>query len=471
MNTERKPMPGWIRIVAIFLAILFVGELFLFNSAGIKFSSKDYEGTELEEAADYLQDNDPYLNASRLQRMRNVAATLGTPKTYDEYSLFASVAIADQDYTRAAGYLNTCAEMFTGDDKELADIYVKIGCLWALDKQWKAAGDSFSHAISLNSENSKAYLMLCEARLNTQEYERALDALETYGTMESYRPEEFDALIQLQVNLGRFEDALSSCDQALEAPDTDKPTFLNYKAQTAYLMGNFAEAKRLAQESLDAGGGKTQGLSLISLCCSQEGDYSGAFLAASKILEEENAAPSDFEQAVQYAYLVSDYPSIEEFSSTALEKFGDTPETVVFRKWLGIAQVEKDDYTQALKNLTEYFQKEGKDAISPELYYLRGLCALANEDYALAEKDFSSGMKSDELKDECLYNRGLCRMKLEKTELAAQDFQEIIDRNADNEILKMTCELLEIDEETLQIARNEGIASKQSTEAGKNEAS
>ena len=201
-----------IRVIALVLALLLFGEIVFSSSVAVSFSSKKYADTELETPAEYIERNDDYLTAGTLSRMRAAVRLLGEPKDYDQFSLFASVAIADEEYDKAAEYLLRAAELYPGDEKGLAAVHVKIGCLRALNKEWSAAAAQFEKAIELDDSSSDARLMLCETYLNMRDYEKALAALEEYSVTEELSGQELDALVQLQIDQQKYDDALASCE-------------------------------------------------------------------------------------------------------------------------------------------------------------------------------------------------------------------------------------------------------------------
>ena len=450
-NTPRKSFfPLWVRIVALILAILLIGEIIFSRSVAVNFSSRKYADTDYEHAAEYIEQNDSYLTAGTLSRMRAAASMLGEPKTYEQFSLFASVAIADEDYAKAADYLLRAAEVYEGDDKGLAALYIKVGCLNALDGSWSTAASRFEKAIQLDDTDPSAWLMLCETNLNLGNYEKALSDLETYSTFTELSDEEFDALIQLQISLEKYDDALSSCQKAEETGRIPPADIALYRAQISYMQGDYEKCMELARSSIADGGDPARCNSLIALCCESTGDYKAALAACLELIDKGQADLTIYQQAAQDAYLTSDYENVIRVSEEALEKFGESDETLVFKKWLGLSYFETNDLANAEKNLTAMIDS---GETMPELNYLRGVCEMGDGKYEEAVSDFTASLVSEDLYDEALYNRGLCYIKLGDTDAAAVDFQEVIDRDEDEEIIAMICELLGITPEQLEASR------------------
>lgn len=146
-------------------------------------------------------------------------------------------------------------------------------------------------------------------------------------------------------------------------------------------------------------------------------------------------------QSVQDAYLREDYDSVISLGQAALKKYGETSDTLIFKRWLGLSYFEKNDLTTAEKYFNEIL--ESSESL-PEFNYLRGVCQMSNAQYEDAILDFSAALASDELMDESLYNRGLCYISVGNTDAAAADFQNILDRNQDQEMVNLVNELLQL---------------------------
>ena len=140
-------------------------------------------------------------------------------------------------------------------------------------------------------------------------------------------------------------------------------------------------------------------------------------------------------------------------SASALEKLELEESSVLdFKKWLGIAQLELENYADAEKNLSAYLAAD--DSLK-ELFYLRGLCRLSIEDYKGAEEDFTEAMSQEDIQDESQYNRAICRLQLEDSKGAAADFEEILNRGKDPEVIAMVYDLLGLTEEDAASTKEE----------------
>lgn len=446
---KKSIFPKSIRIIALILAVLLLGEVVLSSSVAVSFSSRKYDDSQYEQAAKYIERNDSYLTAGKLSRMRAAVSMLGEAKTYEQLSLFASVAIADEDYAGAADYLIKAVAVCK-DERELPYAYLKIGCLMALSGSWSDAATYFNRSLALDEANPDAWLMLTEAYLNGGDYEKAYKTLETYSSFEALSPEEFDALIQLKINLEKYEDALADCDKAERDGSLAAADIALYRGQINYGMGDYAAALEQARKCRDAGGDLLKAGSLIALCCEEIGDYQTALDTCLDLIGRGLADLTLYQLAAQDAYLLSDHETVIRVSEEALKKYGESGDALVFQKWLGLSYFESNDLVKAEQSLTVVIDS-GESM--PELNYLRGICEMGSERYAEAVSDFSLVLSDPELADEALYNRGLCYIQLGDNEAAAVDFQAVIDRNSDEEVIALICDLLDISQEQLEASR------------------
>ena len=447
-----KPKSTWplyVRIIAALLVILLIGELALSNMASVKFNASKYADTEYSEAAEYLEENDEYISSTKLERMRAVVRTLQTPKTYEQYFLFASVAIADGDYAKAVEYLKKCIELYEGeDDKELSELYIKCGCLWALQGDWDMAAEELKKGLELDPSNADGQLMIAEVYLRTENYEKALEYMELYEKENPLDASQYIAVATMQFSLGRYAEAVNSCDLAMEQENCDKASVLYLRAQCYYMMEEYDKAQSDSERCYDEGGDELETKLLGAMCCENRGDLRGALDCYRSMIDAGLQDQSLYERAVSCAYSLDDYESMASVSASALEKLElDENSALDFKKWLGIAQLELENYADAEKNLSAYIDAD--DSVK-ELFYLRGLCRLSIEDYAGAEKDFTESMTQEDIQDESQYNRAVCRLQLEDSKGAAADFEEILTRNKDPQVIAMVYDLLGLTEEDIE---------------------
>ena len=112
-QAEKKlPKRLWRRIMAAFMALVLIAAMFLGYAAQIRFGQLQYVGTVLEHAASVTADNTEYLSESALKRAWNILRyAVGKPRTYDEYDMYASLAIAQTEYSEAIPYMQGCIDL------------------------------------------------------------------------------------------------------------------------------------------------------------------------------------------------------------------------------------------------------------------------------------------------------------------------------------------------------------------------
>ena len=118
------------RVLAILMVLFLVLSMFLTYRAQIRFSGLNYVGQISEYAARVTEDNTGYLSQSTLDRAWTILrTTIRHPRTYEDYNMYSSIAIAREDYTGAAEYLQGCIETFgsEGETTELALLYLRVG--------------------------------------------------------------------------------------------------------------------------------------------------------------------------------------------------------------------------------------------------------------------------------------------------------------------------------------------------------
>ncbi|MBE6970483.1 MAG: hypothetical protein E7442_10255, partial [Ruminococcaceae bacterium] len=95
--------------------VLLLG-IFLNGAIQIRFARLEYLGTVLEHAAAVTEENTDYLNDGSLKRAWNILRyAVGKPKTYDEYDMYTSLAIARTEYGEAIQYMQGCIDLYPGD--------------------------------------------------------------------------------------------------------------------------------------------------------------------------------------------------------------------------------------------------------------------------------------------------------------------------------------------------------------------
>ena len=445
-NTESKKKSNWpvaTRVIAAVLALVLLLQIGPFYTSKVLFKSDKYAGSEYETEADYISENDEYLSATRLKRMREITKTLGKPNNYEEYSLFASVAIADEKYAEAAKYLLRCISLCPGDHLEKSDLHVKLGAVFALDNDWAKCAEHMRRAVQLNPDNADGWLMLSESGLRIEDYAEALDAINHYGALRELDSDQYYAIAAMKLNLEDYEGAVESCNTMLEREDCNKADALLMRSQAYLLMNEFEKSLSDAKECQTLGGDISAALELQANCYEFVSNYEEALQTYETLVEMNAADEVILENAIECAYMAENYEAMIELCHMALDSSDSGVNTLEIKKWLGLSLLETEQFEESEKYLTEYLSENSS---SQELHYFRGVCRMSLEKYAEAEEDFTAMIENGLMLDECLYNRAMCRMLQEKADEAAEDFQLVIERGEDEEIIKLISDLLGLDE-------------------------
>ena len=444
VENKQHKRPLWVRLLSIFLAVLLFAQAGLISAAQLHFSAKNYAGSENEKAAELVAQDDAYLNAPLLERMRTIVSLLKKPETYDEYSMFASVAVADEEYDKAEDYLRECIRLFPeseGNKGELSDLYLKTGCVCGLDGNWQRAVGYLKKATAKNPRSEDAWLMLSESYLRCEEYESALDAMNSFSRLRVPDTDQLTAMATMELVLERLDDCIRDCGELLTLEDADRAAVFTLRSQAYLLAGENEKAIADAEEGLEAGGDETELLSIKANALEVQEHYEEALKIYDRLIHEENTDLELIRHAIPCAYMLNDYDAMYRYSKLALEQELGTEEILEFKKWLGISQLEKGEYEEAAANLSAYMEFD--DQVG-ELFYLRGVCYMAYGNYTAAVEDFTAAINLETLVDECLYNRGLCNTALGKGAAAEWDFNTIIKRSVNPELMAAAKEMTTI---------------------------
>lgn len=434
----KSKVPVLVRVLAIVLVLIFISQFILMGISRVSYSADKYDG-DLYSMARFIQENDEYLNAGYIQRLRNAVITLGKPKTFQEYYLFASAAIADNDYAKATEYLDSCIEMYEGAPSGLAILNIKQGCLYALMDNWTEAKKSFNQGVEQNPENADAWLMLAKACYNTEDYPRGIEAMDKVFELKEPGYEEYAMLASLQYNGGNYADAIETCTKALTCEDCDKQGLYYMRAKANYFSGKYADARSDAEKCISQGGDKMENTTFIAACYEGEKDYAAALKVLMDMIDSGVEDENVYQSALTFAYELDDYATQEKIVTRLMEYDCDESTELSLRSTLAIAQLQQDKFDEAEKNLNLCLEKQSGNA---QLIYLRGVCKMNQKNYDKAYDDFSTVIDSGVLIDECYYNRAVCKLGKGDAFAAESNLNIVIKRNANPEMVELSKKLI-----------------------------
>lgn len=403
----------WVSTLAITMAlVLFVGNQGVFSALKWAFGESD-----------------------PLQRIFSIIeGSTGDPQTIADYEQLANIAITQERYDEAAGYLEAAISA-AGEDEApeiIGALYTKLGSLHALRLDYDAAKNALTEAIARNEKDAQALILRAQIDIELGSYQSAVSDLEKYLSLEDRDAAIWTVMAQLYEAVGEYEKARESYGRAYALDESSIFNVLN-SARNEYLLGNFQAAidgynAFLALEK-DADGSVhfLRGVALLQL-----GEYENA---AADLLEaialEYTETALCYEQLSICYYALEDFEQVLTFGDKALEAGGQVTLDALYQR-MGVAAMSLERYEESVAYLTQSIE------LSPLLEgssYYRGVCNLALENYAQAAEDFTASIEQDFLSQFCYYNRGVCYVQLGEYESAIDDMEKtLLAENSDESL-------------------------------------
>ena len=247
LQAEKKlPKKLWRRLLAAFMALVLIAAMFLGYAAQIRFGQLQYVGTVLEHAASVTADNTEYLSESTLKRAWNILRyAVGKPKTYDEFEMYASLAIARQDYAGAIPYMQGCIDQYPGGSpREEAVLHMRLGSLYALSDDVENAITSFGRAIETEPALADAYLLRAQMLSLAGRQEAVVADIRSYDALVGDNPAIRVAVGGLYESAGEYESAAACYTLGLEQSGGTDPELLAARGRCLVLTENLGAARQ-----------------------------------------------------------------------------------------------------------------------------------------------------------------------------------------------------------------------------------
>lgn len=431
-----------LRILALALTAIILFNLFIGMEAQIRFSEREFAGKVAQYAARVTEENTEYLSKKDLDRAWDILKTLvRKPQTYDDYDMYASIAIAREDYESAVQYMQGCIDSYDGGSaKELALLYLRLASLCVLTGRYSEALDHLNLSASLDRSLSSVYFMRAEMKMVLGDTDGATEDVARYLELDGGDPVIMESLGQLYEVTG--EPARAAECYAL-ATDTDIHAYVDRARcliQTEDTKGarDCLTAYRAVSEE-DANGEVS---ALWAVCLMDEGDYTGAAESFRKAAENGYPSPQLMhEQAMMCSYIAGDYEKAVldgEKAVKAEKAAGESPAAT--ENLTGLCLLVLGRYSEAEKYIMSAIAED------PELedtrYYL-GICAMSLEDNERAVKLFTESVERGESVTPSLYDRAVCRLNTGDISGAVSDLREVIARNDEPDLTQQARDLLD----------------------------
>ena len=405
------------RLLALTMALALVLSMYLGLRAQIRFSGLNYVGQISEYAARVTAENTGYLSENTLDRAWTILrATIRRPRTYEDYEMYASIAIAREDYAGAAEYLQGCIDTSRGDDaEELATLHLRQASVYVLTEEYDKALSRLDRTLELAPTLSPAWFLRAQLNAAAGETDKATADLAAYKDLDGSDPVILSSLGPLYESAGDYESAIECYTAGLTDERAYQVNWFSYRARCRLQLGDTAGAKQDLEEYFSRKGDDPKGeaAAMLAVCRMDEGDYPGA-------LSMFHRSAADGEKAIALA-----------------EAGGESSTELHF--WTGLAYMVQEEYTAAAEHFTA---AQEKDETLRDISYYLGICALGQGDTEQAIEQFTASVEREENVTASLYNRAVCYLQLGQELAARTDLNAVRERDDDPDLTAQAQELL-----------------------------
>ncbi|MBR1846041.1 MAG: tetratricopeptide repeat protein [Oscillospiraceae bacterium] len=435
----------WKRIMAGFLVLVFVLGMALTMRAQIRFTGLDYVGRVSEYAAQLTAENTGYLSRSTIDRAWSILrTTIRRPRTYQDFDLYASLAIAREDYETAIPYMRGCVDTYDGgNDGDLAVLWLRLASLHVLNEDYGAGIEALDSALALNDKLSSAYFLRAELNYTLGNNAAAVADLDVYRTLEDSSPIVLASLAPLYESTGEYA-AAEECYTAgiTSGQDSDVELLLN-RGRCRMLQGKMNEALEDLEAYFSRGGSDEKGeaAAMLAVCRMNAGRYAEAYTMFHRAVRDGYADPDAlYSQSLLCAYMAGDYAGAAgdgEKAIKAAEARGENSAELHY--WVGLAELVLGEYTDASAHLE---QAARLDDSQQDLNYYRGVAALAQDLVEQAITFFDRSLELEESVTQSLYNRAIAYLSQGRFWEATRDLRLVVERGDDADLSAKAQEIL-----------------------------
>ena len=420
-NTEKSRWPVLLRALAMALAAVLVFSLIMPTVAGTLSSWSRQETADEEVQREEGQTRSPA----------------------EGFELLADLAIKEERYQDAAGYLERALELSEGLEADaLSRLCLKTASVYVMCGNTDRAVQLLDRTLELDEASLEALLLKAQLALEAGDSRAAMEELERYVEL---APEDLNtrlSLARLYESLNDYSAAVTEYELLYEKQSGDESHYLN-ALRCSFLAGNYEEALGKFDGYLERTGQDSDyypvALFLRAACVMQLGRLDEAeegFRQAMDFGYDEGAC---MEQVMLCSFDRGDYRQAADYAVELLETEArlNTPELVYQR--LGASMMMLERYEEAVQYLDE--AKELGLELTGNAYY-RGVSLLALHRYDEAAADFGTSIEQGFLTQFCYYNRGVCYVQLLDYEKAALDMEMTLTSGQDPELIEAAREIL-----------------------------
>ena len=436
------------RLLAVLMVLLLILSMYLAYRAQIRFSGLNYVGQISEYAAQVTANNTGYLSRSTLDRAWAILrTTIRHPQSYDDFDLYASIAIAREDYVGATEYLQGCIDHSDpkGDTKALAMLYLRQASLYVLTEKYGEALSRLDRAIELNEKLAAAYFLRAEMYMVLGNEQAAVSDLNAYKNLEQADPEILSTFGPLYESTGDYDSAIECYTAGIKSVQAYKVSYYADRARCRLHMGDTAGARQDLEDYFTREGEDPNGeeAAMLAACRMNDADYSGALAMFHRAIADGYVTPYLlYSQSVLCAYMCGDYETVIRDGEKAIEGLEAAEKnSAELHSWVGLGWMAKGDYTRATEHFTE---AAARDASLENVSYYLGISTLAQGDTEKAVICFTESVEKNESVSASLYNRAVCYLKQGLVQEAREDLNAVMERNDDPEVTAQAQELLQM---------------------------
>ena len=420
-NTEKSRWPVMLRALAMVLAAVLVFSLVMPSVTGALSSGNKEETGGEEVQGEEAQTHSPA----------------------EGFELLADLAITEERYQDAAGYLERVLELSEGLEAEaLSRLCLKTASVYVMCGNTDRATQLLDRTLELNEASLEALLLKAQLALEAGDSLVAMEALERYVEL---APEDLNtrlSLARLYESLNDYPAAVTEYELLYEKQSGDESHYLN-ALRCSFLAGNQEEAMAKFDGYLEQTGQDSDyypvALFLRAACVMQLGRLDEAEEGFRQAIDFGYDKDACMEQIALCCFERGDYQQTADYAVELLETEArlNTPELVYQR--LGASMMMLERYEEAVKYLDE--AKELGLELTGNAYY-RGVSLLALHRYDEAAADFGTSIEQGFLTQFCYYNRGVCYVQLLDYEKAALDMEMTLTSGQDPELIEAAREIL-----------------------------
>ena len=447
MEQEKKgtlKLIGRRLLVFLLILVLILGSV-LTAATQIRYTAENYTGQNEAYAARVVEQETPYLSDDAISRQWKYLQTIGhLPRTYEDFNLYADIAIANEDFGAAEKYMKDGIAAATGQEKDLAVLYLRLGSLYILQDNLEDAEKMLDEAVSQDETLAAAWFLKGQMKAEAGNAEEAADSFHRYIRLPGRDPKETYALGELFESLEDYESAVICYSAGIEDDSLVTTAMFVDRARCEILLEDNTAARKDLETYFNQTEEDPEGrpAAMLGMCLMEDGEYKEAVTYFHKAVEDgypETAVM--YSQSTKSAFAAEDYKTAQTDGLKALselkENGGDIAETAF---WIGLSYLAQNQYSEAVGYLED---TKSENADYPDIEYYLGICALAQEDYETARGHFTASIEKEEEVTVSYYNRGICYVHEGNNERAKADLQEVAARGDDEELTKAAEALLE----------------------------